>query len=197
MRHDFEIISGWIKPGSRVLDLGCGDGELLYQLISNHQVTGLGLEIDDDNIVRCIERGVPVLQTDLNKGLRDLIHDGSFDYVLMTQTLQAIRRPDELMQEMLRVGKEAVVTFPNMGHIRNRLQLWMGRMPVTPVLPSQWYDTGNIHLCTVKDFEDLCADKGIHCENRKVVNYNLRDSFITKWLPNLMGQIAIYHLRHK
>lgn len=197
MRSDFDIISNWINPGSKVLDLGCGGGELLYQLITNRRVTGLGLEIDDDNIVRCLERGVPVLQTDLDKGLRNLIHDGSFDYVLMTQTLQAIRRPDELLQEMLRVGHEAIVTFPNMGFWQSRLKLLLGRMPVTRVLPSQWYDTENIHLCTVADFEALCADKGFHCVHREVVNYDHRASCIINRWPNLMGETALYRLQYK
>ena len=197
MRADFETIINWIAPGSRVLDLGCGDGDLLHRLITSRDVIGLGLEINDDNIVRCIERGVPVLQTDLDKGLRNLIEDDSFDYVVMTQTLQAIRRPDDLLKEMLRVGKEAIVTFPNMGFWRNRLQLLLGRMPLTRTLPAQWYDTENIHLCTVKDFEALCARKGFHCEHREVVDYDHKASPITSLLPNLMGEIAVYRLTRR
>lgn len=197
MRKDFETIAQWIRPGSRVLDLGCGDGELLYALIKNHSVTGLGLEIDDDNIIRCLDRGVPVLQTDLDDGLRDLIDNNSFDYVVMTQTLQAIKRPKELLKEMLRVADEAIVTFPNMGFWRNRVQMLMGKMPVTRNLPAQWYDTENIHLCTLSDFETLCSQQSIRCLQREVVSHDRSSSALIKCFPNLLGEQAIYRLMRK
>ena len=152
LRPDLEIISGWIKPHSRMLDLGCGDGVLLEHLAAQHQVEGVGLEIDDANIVACIRRGVHVIQTNLDQGLSRYFSAGMFDYVVLTQTLQNIHRPDKLLREMLEVGREGIITFPNMAYWLNRLQILVrGRMPVTRTLPQAWYETTNIHLCTVKD----------------------------------------------
>ena len=195
MRPELEIIQAWITPDSKVLDLGCGDGELLWYLKRHRNVEGLGLEIDDDNIVRCIERGVEVIQINLDEGLREYFDDRSFDFVVMTQALQAMRRPDLLLDDMLRIGKEAIITFPNMGHWKNRWQLLRrGRMPVTRALPAQWYDTENIHLCTIRDFEALCRDQSYQCLQRTTVNYKHEASARARLLPNLMGEIAIYRL---
>lgn len=193
MRPDLEIISEWIRPGSRVLDLGCGDGTLLAYLSDTAGVTGYGLEIDDANIVRCIEKGVKVIQTDLDAGITAFFDEDSFDYVVMTQTLQAMRHPEALLDEMLRVGREGIVTFPNMGHWRCRLHFALGgRMPVTRSLPNEWYDTPNIHLCTLDDFEALCREEHIHVLERAVVDHAHRVNWSMRLWPNLLGELALY-----
>ncbi len=192
IRADLDIIQRWIKPGSSVLDLGCGDGTLLKELSAQMDVQGYGLEIEAENITRCIQSGVNVIQYDLNDGLNDFNAD-AFDYVIMTQTLQAINRPDLLLNEMLRVGRQGIVTFPNFGHWSARLQLALGgHMPVTRNLPNEWYNTPNIHLCTLKDFEALCRDKNIRILQRSVVNYAHRSTAATRFLPGLLGEIALY-----
>ena len=191
MRPDLAIIAEWIEPGSRVLDLGCGDGTLLAHLETQRNVTGYGLEIDDDNIVACIDKGANVIQTDLDDGLSVFFDEDSFDYVIMSQTLQAMTHPEKLLEEMLRVGREGIVTFPNMGYWKNRLYLTLkGRMPVSRTLPNAWYDTPNIHLCTIRDFEALCRERGIHILQRQVVDYSHRSH--QHFLPNLLGEIALY-----
>lgn len=195
LRPDLDIITRWIKPGSKVLDLGCGDGTLLQYLQENHQATGYGLEIDPDNIAKCISAGINVIQTDLNVGLSDFDED-SFDYVIMTQTLQAIKRPDLLLNEILRIGREGIVTFPNFGHWSTRLQLaFGGHMPVSRVLPNYWFNTPNIHLCTIQDFETLCNQQDIRVLQRSVVNHAHRSTIATRLLPNLLGEIALYRFQ--
>ncbi|MDQ3731368.1 MAG: methionine biosynthesis protein MetW [Pseudomonadota bacterium] len=198
MRADLEIISKWIQPGTRVLDLGCGDGTLLEHLRATRDVTGYGLEIDDGNVVRCIERGVHVIKTDLDAGLADFFDEESFDYVVMTQTLQAVYYPASLLTDMLRVGREGIVTFPNFGHWQSRLHLGLrGRMPMTRALPCDWYDTPNIHLCTLRDFECLCRQLEIVILQRAVVDYAHHASWGTRLLPNLLGEIALYRFCRK
>lgn len=197
LRPDLEIISCWIKPGSRVLDLGCGDGALLKYLEETRQVTGYGLEIDPQNVAKCIRAGVNVIQTDLDAGLSDFDED-SFDYVIMTETLQAVHFPARLLDEMLRIGTEGIVTFPNFGHWSARLQISLGgRMPTTRNLPNHWYDTPNIHLCTLVDFEDLCREKRIEILQRNVVNHAHQPTLATRLLPNLLGEIALYRFQRK
>ncbi|CAN0496822.1 unnamed protein product, partial [Phaeothamnion confervicola] len=169
LRAEQALIADWITEGSRVLDLGCGDGQLLAALALHKGVTGYGIEIDPDNIVSCIERGVNVIHSDLDAGLSEF-DPGSFDFVIMTQTLQATRFPHELIDEMLRIGRESIVTFPNMGHWKCRAQFLLGRMPVTRHLPNTWYDTPNIHMCTLSDFEDLCAEKHLQILERAAVD---------------------------
>lgn len=197
LRADLQIISEWITPGSRVMDLGCGDGTLLKHLKETHKVKGYGLEIDIDNIVKCVESGVNVIQADLDEGLSDFEGE-PFDFVVMTQALQAVKHPDRLINEMLRVGREGIVTFPNFGHISSRLQLaFGGHMPVTKTLPSYWYNTKNIHLCTLTDFERLCKDNDIHILQRTVVDRSHKAGLGMKLLPNLLGEIAIYRFKRK
>ncbi len=195
LRTDLALIAEWIKPGSRVLDLGCGDGTLMAYLQSHHNVTGYGAEIDEENIVKCIASGVNVIQTDLDAGLSEF-DKGSFDYVIMTQTLQAIRYPDKLLNEMLHIGREGILTFPNMGHWRCRLQIALqGIMPRSRTLPYEWYDTPNIHLCTLKDFEALCTKSNIEILQRTTVDYAHQSNLGIRLLPNLLGEIAIYRFR--
>jgi len=196
LRPDLAIISEWIEPGSRVLDLGCGDGKLLDHLRRERDVDGYGLEIDPDNIVACIQRGVSVIQSDLDAGLTDYFDDNSFDYVVMTQTLQAMHYPSRLLREMLRVGHQGIVTFPNFGHWQSRMQLALGgHMPISRALPNQWYDTPNIHLCTLKDFEQLCSELNIAILQRNVVDTAHRSNIAMTLFPNLLGELALYRFQ--
>lgn len=195
LRDDLALISNWITPGTRVLDLGCGDGALLAHLQQTKQVSGYGLEIDPDNLISCVAAGVNVLQLDLDAGLQQF-EDKSFDFVIMSSALQEVRRPDELIDEMLRIGRDSIVTFPNFGHWRPRLSLGLrGLMPVSGALPNRWYDTPNIHLCTVRDFEALCRHKRVEIVQRHVVNHAHRSNMGMRTLPNLLGEIALYQLR--
>lgn len=193
MRADLEIIQKWIQPGSRVLDLGCGDGSLLAYLRDNKQTIGIGLEIDSHKIDACLSKGIDVIEQDLNKGLGNF-ESQSFDTVLLTQTLQAVHYPDLLVEEMLRIGRNCIVTFPNFGNWKSRAYLvFKGRMPVSDFMPYQWYDTPNIHFCTVSDFDQFCRDRSIDVITRTVVDNKHRDSFVIRALPNLLSEIAIYH----
>ena len=194
MRPELELISEWIRPGARVLDLGCGDGALLAYLHQYRQVNGYGLEIDTANLVKCIQTGVNVIHADLEAGLADF-GDASFDYVIMTQTLQAVKHTEALLDEMLRVGRQGVVTFPNFGFWRCRMQIALqGFMPVVKTLPYQWYDTPNVHLFTLRDFEELCRRKRIDILQRMVLDHAHRPHRGPQWWPNLLGEIALYRL---
>ena len=194
LRIDLQIISDWIPDGARVLDLGCDNGTLLKHL-QQRGVTGYGLEIDNSKFADCIKAGVNVIQADLDQGLPQFA-DQSFDFVILSQTLQAINRPDFLLEEIARVGKQAIIAFPNFGHWKCRLQLTLGgHMPKSKTLPHAWFNTPNIHLCTVKDFERLCADKYIQVLSRSIVNHEHKDTLGTRLLPNLFGQIALYQIK--
>ena len=183
-----EVIAGWIAPGARVLDLGCGDGRLLRHLWETRQAPGYGVEIDDAHVLECLKNDVNVLQMDLEDGLATFA-DRSFDCVILSETLQAIHRQEPLLKDMLRVGSEAIVSFPNFGYWRARIQIALaGHMPVSKELPYQWYDTPNVHHCTLVDFEALCAKLGIRILERVV----LRDGHPVSVLPNLLGSRAIY-----
>jgi methionine biosynthesis protein MetW len=189
-RADFSTIAGWIAPSARVLDLGCGDGSLFAYLRESRRVTGYGIEIDDGGVLASIGNGVNVIQSDLESGLAGF-DDKSFDSVILSQTLQAMRHTEEIILEMLRVGREAIVTFPNFGHWSHRLQVLRGRMPVSKSLPYQWYDTPNIHLCTVADFDAFCVAHAFRVLERVVLHETRRVSV----LPNLLGSLAIYRFQ--
>ena len=187
-RADFAAIAQWVKPGARVLDLGCGDGVLFKYLTRERDISGYGVEIDDANVMACVKNGVNVVQRNLERGLREF-DDQSFDYVILSQTLQAMRNGERIIREMLRVGREGILTFPNFGYWRNRMHVVRGRMPLSENLPYQWFDTPNIHLCTLDDFDRFCSERGIRILERKV----LTDGRSVTFMPNLLGALAIYH----
>ena len=189
-RPDFAAIAEWIPKGASVLDLGCGDGSLLRFLRDMREVRGYGVEISDANIVACIRNGVNVIQDDLDTGLSGF-ESLSFDYVILSQTLQAIRHTEALVQEILRVGKAGIVSFPNFGYWRNRLKILRGNMPVSRELPYQWYDTPNVHLCTLHDFENFCTKRKVQILNRRVMTGGSE----VQVLPNLLGSTAVYRFQ--
>ena len=187
MRADLNAIAQWVAPGARVLDLGCGDGSLLRTLWQERQAPGYGVEIDDAAVQDCVANDVNVLQVDLESGL-SLFADRSFDCVVLSETLQTIHRTELLMREMLRVGREVIVSFPNFGHWSARVQVALGRMPVSESLPYAWYETPNVHHCTIVDFEDLCRRLGVRIRERLA----LHEGRPVSALPNLLGSLAVY-----
>ncbi len=189
-RPDFAAIAAWIPQGASVLDLGCGDGSLLRYLKETRNVRGYGVEISDANIVACIRNGVNVIQSNLESGLSGF-ESNAFDYVLLSQTLQATRHTEPLVQEMLRVGCEGIVSFPNFGYWRNRLNVLRGYMPVSDELPYQWYDTPNVHLCTLHDFETFCSGHRVEILGRHVMTGKKEKNV----LPNLLGSMAVYRFK--
>lgn len=199
MKIDHQLAEQWIKPEARVLDLGCGNGDLLAHLQTKLGVFGYGIELDQDKINDCITKGVNVIEQDLNLGLARFA-DQSFDTVVMARALQAVKEPDQLLLDMLRVGKEVIVTFPNFAHWQNRIHLGIkGMMPMSEALPYAWYNTPNIHLCTFKDFEKLCGDNDIKIVNRFAVQESEKpySPFIAQIIrknPNLLADVAIYRV---
>ncbi len=194
MRQDLTQILDWIKPKSRVLDLGCGSGEFLYKLQLKSQIQGVGIEINEEDILLAIGKGISVIQQDMDAGLSNF-RDGSFDTVVMAHAIQTVHFPDKVLMEMLRIGKESIVTFPNLGHWRCRIYLtFQGRMPVSRFLPHGWYDTPNIHFCTVKDFEKLCSDRDIQIKDKSMIAGGRLSSFLAALLPNLFALTAIYRI---
>jgi methionine biosynthesis protein MetW len=192
-RPEFDAIAAWVAPQATVLDLGCGDGLLLKFLGGTRGVKGYGIEIDDANVLACVKNGVNVIQSDLERGLQGF-DPGSFDYVILSQTLQAMRNTEEIVLEMLRVGRQGIVAFPNFGHWQARWQVAVGgRMPVSEWLPYQWYDTPNVHLCTISDFERFCAGHSVRILERIVLHGGRR----VERLPNLLGSLAVFRFEKR
>nr|WP_306440770.1 methionine biosynthesis protein MetW [Neisseria dentiae] len=190
MRDDLQLIYDWIPAGSRVLDLGCGKGELLSALIREKNCSGYGVEIDTEGVLASIERGINVIQADLEQGLQDFDAD-SFDIIVLSQTIQAMQNTETILQDLTRVAKQAIVSFPNFGYWKNRLQIGLlGHMPVSERMPYQWYNTPNIHWCTLQDFDRLCAKNHIRVLERTVMTAGRRINI----LPNLLGSLAFYRV---
>ena len=187
-RSDYAIIGEIVEPGTKVLDLGCGDGDLLQWLAENKGVEARGVEISSAKVQRAIARGVSVYQGDIDEGLADY-PGGAFDYVILSQTLQETHHPQKVLREMLRVGRRAIVAFPNFGHWRMRISLLVGgRAPITSLFPHNWYDSPNIHILTVQDFEELVQLEGIRVERR----YFLAGGRKVRLRPNLLAETAVY-----
>ncbi|GHC34858.1 methionine biosynthesis protein MetW [Aidingimonas halophila] len=194
MRSDLVLIHEWVPAGAHILDLGCGDGELLDTLAREKNVSGYGLEIDPEGITACIARGINVIEQNLDQGLANF-DDNAYDLVIMTQALQALRRPDLMLDEMLRVAEECIITFPNFAYWRHRAHLgFKGYMPVSKSLPYAWYDTPNIHLSTFNDFEQLCRQKGLIIRDQAVGNGDHEGHWTARLWPNLFGETAVFRI---
>jgi methionine biosynthesis protein MetW len=189
-RPDFEVIAGWVAPGDRVLDLGCGDGTLLRHLIEMRGVSGVGVEIDDTNVLAAIKNGINIVQGNLENGL-DVFADQAFDHVVLSRTLQTVRHTEGILREMLRVGREAVVSFPNFAYWKNLRSVLDGRMPVSEDLPYQWYDSPNVRFFTLLDFEALCDKMGLIIRERSVLDEEGKP--VTDEV-NFLGSLAVYRL---
>jgi methionine biosynthesis protein MetW len=198
-RLDLVVVANMVEPGSRVLDVGCGDGELLQLLADTRDVDARGIEISRDGVNECVAKGLAVIQGDADTDLADY-PDNTFDYVILSQTLQATRRPRWVLEQMLRIGRRVIVSFPNFGHWRIRGQLlWYGRMPITQNLPVSWYDTPNIHFCTIRDFVDLARALDVKIE--KGVAFGASGGRVRFdapwWFWNLFGEQAVFLLSRK
>ena len=188
-RYDFSIIANWVNSNSKVLDLGCGDGELLKYLKKERNITGYGIEKDPDNWLTSLKKGINVLQVDIEAGLPEF-EDNSFDVVILSKTIQSMHNTEEILDEMLRVGKQVIVTFPNFGYWRDRIQSIQGVMPESKELPYSWFNTPNVHLCTINDFDNLCKSNKYKIVDRLV----LTDNKSVIFFPNLFGALALYNL---
>ena len=197
MRADLTVVARMVPPGARVLDLGCGDGDLLAELIGARGCRGQGVEVSPEAFHACLMRGIPVVQADIDAGLPDF-EDGAFDVVVLSQTLQATRNPRLVLEQMLRIGRHAIVSFPNFGHWRVRSSLFFsGRMPVTENLNHAWYDTPNIHFCTIRDFVALLDDIPAKIDRAVALNASGGEIGFNApwWLWNLVGEQAVFLIR--
>jgi methionine biosynthesis protein MetW len=199
LRPDYRLVSGMVQPGTRVLDVGCGDGELLHHLALHKQVDARGIELSREGVAACVAKGLAVIQGDADTDLADY-PDDCFDYVILSQTIQATRNPRRVLEQMLRIGRNAIVSFPNFGHWRIRTHLmFKGRMPVTENLPDSWYDTPNIHFCTIRDFVALAS-----AVNASIVRADALDASgrpvgvkMPWWFWNLMAEQGIFWLARR
>jgi methionine biosynthesis protein MetW len=188
------VIEKWVEVRSKVLDLGCGNGNILSELQKTKDVIGLGVEIEEKNIEECLLQNINVIEQNIDDGLINFSND-SFDVVILSQTIQVLKNPNTALEEITRIGKTCIVTIPNFGHWRSRLSLLLnGRMPVTSPLPESWHATPNIHLCTLKDFEMLCSELLISIEERVTVNSNNESKWYLDIWPNLFSASAIYKI---
>jgi methionine biosynthesis protein MetW len=195
IRVDLQLIADMVEPRTRALDVGCGDGALLDYLVQLKQVDARGMELSQAGVNACVANGLSVIQGDADTDLGDY-PDNAFDYVILGQTLQATREPAKVLRQMLRVGKRAIVSFPNFAHWAVRLRLvFGGRMPETPSLPYKWYDTPNIHLCSIDDFRALCREMGVVVERAIVLNSKSKQIHLPPLLANLFGEQAVFLLR--
>ena len=193
----YKIVSKWIPKNSHILDLGCGDGSMLYELKKELNVNGLGVDISEENIQLSLAKSLNVIEQDIDLGLGNF-EDQSFDLVLMSQSIQALKRPDLALSEIIRIGKECIVSIPNFANLKCRLQLFItGKMPVSSALPHSWYSTPNLHLCSLKDFETLCLDSNISISEKKLIKVSGNSTFLSNLFPNLFAEIAVYKLKKK
>lgn len=191
------ILNAWIPKNSEVLDLGCGDGSLLASLKNKLNVSGYGVDISEKKIQLSLSKGLNVIEQDIDEGL-DNFKDASFDIVIMSQSIQALKKPENALKEIVRIGKECIVSIPNFANLKCRVQLALtGKMPVSNALPYDWYSTPNLHLCSLKDFESLCKKLNIRVIDRKLSDSNGRSSFLMKIFPNLFTEVALYKLKQE
>ena len=193
-RKDFKLISEWIQPNSSVLDLGCGDGSLLKLLIEKRNIRGYGIDTSVDKIIKSVNNNINVINTNINHKL-DYFSNKSFNYVILAQSLQVVENPVGLIREMLRVGDEAIISFPNMGYWKSRLYLFLkGRMPVTEELPHSWYSTPNIHLCTIKDFKEMC-NMNEFTIMEEVINNRDNSNLSSNYFSNFFAESVIFRIK--
>ena len=197
MKSDFKkIIEKWIPQSTKVLDLGCGDGELLEHLKDSKNVNGFGIEIDISKANECLRRNIPVMQFDIDEGIKEF-DDLDFDITIMANSIQCLKNPNLALQNILNISNRCIVTLPNFAHWSCRLDLFLGKMPVTKNLPVPWYETKNIHLCTIKDFEELCYKLDLSVIEKLYLNHNFKESPLTKLLPNLFAAEGVYLIERK
>ena len=192
--NNLNFINKWITPNSSVLDLGCGQGNLLEKLTNSLEIKGYGIEIGNQNIERCLEKGLNIIQQDIDEGLEN-IGTKSFDTVILSETIHVLKKPDQALKEITRIGKNSIVTIPNFAHWSSRISLLTkGRMPLSDSHPNSWYESENLHLCTLKDFEDLCNTLNIKILDRILISSLNRNSAYLNFLPNLLSYYAMYKL---